>query len=128
MTRMRFAVFAGLLLGAAMLMPAEHASAHAVYSPYNNVSSSPFFMFHTAPDLAAWTYVGYDPNGSWTGTTTVVSATAATYYLRAYDRCNSGASAATTGWVQVFGEDYWVRGAAYCTASGLSQGRCGISP
>jgi hypothetical protein len=128
MNKIRSAVIAGLLLGAALLVPAERANAHAVYSSYGDVFNGGFFFFHQAPDLGAFTYVGYDPNGFWTGTTTVVSAAQATYDLRAYDRCNSGVPYATTNWTEVYGPDYWVRGSAACVASGLWQGRCGIRP
>lgn len=128
MNVIRSTMVAGLLLAAALLLPAQHANAHAVYSPYGNVSTSGFFFFHQNPNLGAFTYVGYDPGGTWVNTTTVVSAAQATYYLRAYDKCGSGVAYATTGWVQVSGPNYWVRGSAACTVSGLSQGRCGISP
>jgi len=128
MTNIRAMVIAALLLGATLLVPAERANAHAVYSSYGNVSTAGFFFFHQSPDLGAFTYVGYDPNGSWVNTTTVVSAAPATYFLRAYDKCNGGAVVATTGWVQVSGPNFWVRGSAGCPFSGLAQGRCGISP
>jgi hypothetical protein len=126
MLKLRSAVFVAGLLGAALLAPVERANAHTVTSTWNDISTGAFFFFHQSPDLAAWTYVGYDPNGFWVGATTAVSGTNATYDLLTYDRCNSGAIT-NSGWVEVFGEGYWVRGSG-CPSSGLWQGRVSIRP
>jgi hypothetical protein len=127
MTKNRLAAgIAALMLTAAMLAPTI-ASAHEAVSPWNNVSTSPFLAVHVSPGLGAWVSVGYDPNGFWINTTTAVSSTSATYWIRTYDKCTSGLSAATTGLVKVTGPNFWVRGSAYCTSSGISQGRAGVS-
>jgi hypothetical protein len=120
------AVIASLLLGAALIAPAERASAHSVYSGYHPIANGGFFFFHQSPDLGASTFVGYDPGGFYIGATTVVSTAEAIYDLRAYDRCNSGTIVASP-WTEVNGPDYWVRGPG-CPSSGLSQGQCGIRP
>ena len=98
MTKNRLAAgIAALMLTAAMLAPTI-ASAHEAVSPWNNVSTSPFLAVHVSPNLGAWVSVGYDPNGFWINTTTAVSSTSATYWIRTYDKCTAAFLPPPPGW------------------------------
>jgi hypothetical protein len=133
MTKKQIAgIAAALVLGVALLMPSDRASAHDVLSGFSNPSVGGEVFYHFAhgfsPTRTAHEYVGFDPGGSNIGTTTTVSLTNANYQLRANDRCTNGATR-TTGWVAVSGANFWVRGSG-CSGAGftLSQGQGGIRP
>jgi hypothetical protein len=135
MIRMRSLVLlASLLLGGGTLTTAIGASADEQSSPFNSVSSSPFYFFHwPAPSAAAWTTVGYK-DGVWNARTNVQSATSGigTYYLRAYTNCTSPWGGWTaSNWTAVSTAGVWVSSptcqSKYGAFSNISQGAVGIS-
>jgi hypothetical protein len=132
MTKKCTALLGALLLSIALFASSNPASAHWAYSPYNIISTSPFYHFHTpTPYYATYTYVGYNSSGAWQNTTSTVAASpSASYWIQAFNYCTNGGYTWSNA---VYGGEGTTATAPTCESWGgasahLSLGACGIAP